>query len=327
MSLCTTDKLTNRDQIEKQIENGANLVFSIPAHHPHPPTPLCLSLTTLPLTSPLPHHPHHPTPLCLSLTTRTLPLPSASPSPPTPSHSPLPLPHHPHPPTPLCLSLTTLTIPLPLPLPHHPHPPTPLCLSLTTHTFPLHSASPSPPSHSPLLSLTTRTLPLPSASPSPPTPSHSPLPLPHHPHPPTPLCLSLTTHILPLPSASPSPLSMSLLASTLFLLRSFSLVIEFFTHPSSLHSSPSAPTALEGTTRLLLADLSGSNPSEQGRVLNDQQNTNTADLLAADSGRLDPKTTQLSRSLDLNSDRLLTNDSRADQRLTRTLSSTLDTHS
>ncbi|KAK2956335.1 hypothetical protein BLNAU_8702 [Blattamonas nauphoetae] len=55
------------------------------------------------------------------------------------------------------------------------------------------------------LSLTTHTLPLPSASPSPPTHSHSPLPLPHHPHPPTPFCLSLTTHTLPLPSASPSP--------------------------------------------------------------------------------------------------------------------------
>ncbi|KAK2946482.1 hypothetical protein BLNAU_18587 [Blattamonas nauphoetae] len=68
----------------------------------HPPTPLCLSLTTH--TLPLP---------CLSLTTHTLPLPSASPSPTTPSHSPLPLPHHPHPPTPLCLSLTTHTLPLP----------------------------------------------------------------------------------------------------------------------------------------------------------------------------------------------------------------------
>ncbi|KAK2952938.1 hypothetical protein BLNAU_12114 [Blattamonas nauphoetae] len=42
-------------------------------------------------------------------------------------------------------------------------------------------------------SLTTNTLPLPS------------LPLPHHPHPPTALCLSLTTHTLPLPSASPLP--------------------------------------------------------------------------------------------------------------------------
>ncbi|KAK2954264.1 hypothetical protein BLNAU_10763 [Blattamonas nauphoetae] len=37
---------------------------------------------------------------------------------------------------------------------------------------------------------------------SPPTPSHSPLPLPHHPHPPTPLCLSLTTLTIPLLSAS-----------------------------------------------------------------------------------------------------------------------------
>ncbi|KAK2957609.1 hypothetical protein BLNAU_7508 [Blattamonas nauphoetae] len=132
---------------------------------------------------------------CLSLTTHSLPLPSSSLSPPTPSHSLLPLSHHPHPPTPLLLSLATHTIPLPssslspptpshspLPLPHHPHPPTPFFLSLTTHT-----------------------LPLPSASPSPPTPSLSPLPLPHHPHPPTPLCLSLTTHTLPLPSASPSP--------------------------------------------------------------------------------------------------------------------------
>ncbi|KAK2953033.1 hypothetical protein BLNAU_12022 [Blattamonas nauphoetae] len=191
-----------------------------PSASPSPPTPshsLCLSLTTHtshPL--PLPHHPHPPTPLCLSspptpshslclsLTTHTLPLPSASPSPPTPSHSPLPLPHHPHPPTPLCLSLTTHALPLPLPLPHHPCPPTPsaspsppmpshsLCLSLTTHALPC-------------LSLTTHTLPLPSASPSPPMPSHSPLPLPHHPCPPTPLCLSLTTHTLPLPSASPSP--------------------------------------------------------------------------------------------------------------------------
>ncbi|KAK2945936.1 hypothetical protein BLNAU_19153 [Blattamonas nauphoetae] len=68
--------------------------------------------------------------------------------------------------------------------------------------------SPAAPFHSPLplphhpqpptplclfLSLTTRTLPLPPSTPSPPTPSHSPLPLPHHPHPPTPLCLS--THL------------------------------------------------------------------------------------------------------------------------------------
>ncbi|KAK2954381.1 hypothetical protein BLNAU_10713 [Blattamonas nauphoetae] len=60
----------------------------------------------------LPHHPHPPTPRCLFLIIHTLPLPSASPSPPTPSHSPLPLPHHPHPPTPLCLSLTTHTLPL-----------------------------------------------------------------------------------------------------------------------------------------------------------------------------------------------------------------------
>ncbi|KAK2946413.1 hypothetical protein BLNAU_18664 [Blattamonas nauphoetae] len=148
------------------------------------------------ITHALPPHSHPPTPLCLSFTTHTLPLPTASPSPLTPSHSPLPPPHHPHPPTPL--SLTTHTLPLPsaspsppapshspLPLPHHPRPPTPLCLSLTTHA-----------------------LPLPSASPSPPTPSHSPLPLPHHPHPPTPLCLSLSTHTLPLPSPSPSPHSM-----------------------------------------------------------------------------------------------------------------------
>ncbi|KAK2963663.1 hypothetical protein BLNAU_1228 [Blattamonas nauphoetae] len=151
--------------------------------HPHPPTPLCHSLTThtLPLPLPLPHHPHPPTLLCLSLTTHTLPLPSATPSPPTPSLC-------------LCLSLTTHTLPLssaspsprtpshsPLPLPHHPHPPTPLCLSLTTHTLPLSSASPSPrtPSTPLCLSLTTHTLPLPSASPSPPTPSHSPVPLPH----------------------------------------------------------------------------------------------------------------------------------------------------
>ncbi|KAK2960280.1 hypothetical protein BLNAU_4833 [Blattamonas nauphoetae] len=229
--------------------------------HQHPPTPLRLSLTThtLLLPLPLPHHSHPPTPLRLSLTTHTLPLPlplphhshpplpSASPSPPTPSHSPLPLPHHPHPPTPLCLSLTTNTLPLPsaspsphtpshssLPLPHHQHPPTPLCLSLPTHT-----------SHSLCLSLTTHTLPLPlplphhphpptpSASPSPPTPSHSPLPLPHHhtlplplplphhPHPPTPLCLSLTTHTLPLPLPlphhphPPTPLCLSLTTHTL----------------------------------------------------------------------------------------------------------------
>ncbi|KAK2940078.1 hypothetical protein BLNAU_25012 [Blattamonas nauphoetae] len=115
--------------------------FSIAA--PSPPTP---SHSPLPLPSPhtpshsplpLPHHPHPPTPLCLSLTTHTLPLHSASPSPPTPtpSHSPLPLPHHPHPPTPLCLSLTTHTLPLPSASP------------LTTHTLPLPSASPSPPTH------------------------------------------------------------------------------------------------------------------------------------------------------------------------------------
>ncbi|KAK2963664.1 hypothetical protein BLNAU_1229 [Blattamonas nauphoetae] len=112
---------------------------------------------TLPLPSATPSPPTPSLCLCLSLTTHTLPLSSASPSPPTPSHSPLPL-------------------------PHHPHPPTLLCLSLTTHTLPLSSASPSPR-----------------------TPSHSPLPLPHHPHPPTPLCLSVTTHTISLPSASPSP--------------------------------------------------------------------------------------------------------------------------
>ncbi|KAK2941474.1 hypothetical protein BLNAU_23621 [Blattamonas nauphoetae] len=174
--------------------------FTVP-HHPRPPSLLCLSLTThtLPLPSaspspptpslsplPFPHHPRPPTPLCLSLSTHTLPLPSTSPSPPTPSHSPLPLPHHPHPPTPSA-SLTTHTLHSPLPLPLHPHPPSLLCLSLTTHALPLSSASPSPP-----------------------TPSHSPLPLPHHPHPPTPLYLSLTTHTLPLPSASPSPPTPSL---------------------------------------------------------------------------------------------------------------------
>ncbi|KAK2963660.1 hypothetical protein BLNAU_1225 [Blattamonas nauphoetae] len=112
---------------------------------------------TLPLPSATPSPPTPSLCLCLSLTTHTLPLSSASPSPRTPSHSPLPL-------------------------PHHPHPPTPLCLSLTTHTLPLSSASPSPR-----------------------TPSHSPLPLPHHPHPPTPLCLSVTTHTISLPCASPSP--------------------------------------------------------------------------------------------------------------------------
>ncbi|KAK2964006.1 hypothetical protein BLNAU_1087 [Blattamonas nauphoetae] len=71
-----------------------------------------------------PHHPHPPTPLCLSLTTHTLPLHSASPSPRTPSHSPLPLPHHPYPPSPLCLpspptpSHTPLPLPKPLTTPH-----------------------------------------------------------------------------------------------------------------------------------------------------------------------------------------------------------------
>ncbi|KAK2955740.1 hypothetical protein BLNAU_9276 [Blattamonas nauphoetae] len=171
----------------------------------HNPTPLCLCLTThtLPLPSASPSPPHPPTPLCLCLTTHTLPLPSASPSPP-------------HPPTPLCLCLTTTPSHSPLPLPHHPHPPTPSASPLTIHSLPLPSAFP----------LTTHTLPLPSASPSPPhpptplclclttTPSHSPLPLPHHhtlplpsaspspPHPPTPLCLSLTTT----PSHSPLPL-------------------------------------------------------------------------------------------------------------------------
>ncbi|KAK2953916.1 hypothetical protein BLNAU_11176 [Blattamonas nauphoetae] len=129
----------------------------------------------------LSHHPHPSSPLCLSLPTHTLPLPSASPSPPTPSHSPLPLPHHPHPSSPLCLSLPTHTLPLPLPLPPHPHPPTPLCLSLTTHTLPLPSASPSP------LTPSLSSLPL-AHHPHPPTP---PLPVPHHPHPPTPLSHSL----------------------------------------------------------------------------------------------------------------------------------------
>ncbi|KAK2945971.1 hypothetical protein BLNAU_19115 [Blattamonas nauphoetae] len=85
--------------------------------------------------------------------------------------------------------------------------------------FSILALSPATPSHSPLplphhqahrptplcLSHSTNTLPLPSASLSPPTPSLFPLPLPHHPHPPTPLCLSLTTHALPLPSASPIP--------------------------------------------------------------------------------------------------------------------------
>ncbi|KAK2943637.1 hypothetical protein BLNAU_21427 [Blattamonas nauphoetae] len=218
-------------------------------HHPHPPTPLCLSLTThtLPLPLPLPHHPHPPTPLCLSLTTHTLPLP-------------LPLPHHPHPPSPLCLSLTTHTLPLPLPLPHHPHPPTP-------------SASPSPP-----------TPPTPSASPSPPTPSHSlclsltihtlplPLPLPHHPHPPSPLCLSLTTHTLPsplclsltthtlpLPSASPSPptpshsLCLSLTTHTLPLPLCVSLTTHTLPLPLRLphHPHPPTPLCLSLTTHTL----------------------------------------------------------------------------
>ncbi|KAK2953271.1 hypothetical protein BLNAU_11734 [Blattamonas nauphoetae] len=190
----------------------------------HPPSTFWISLArqlTLPQTILTARKVLSPDPWAFSI-------PAQTPS--TPSHSPLPLRRHPHSPTPLCLYPHHAHPPTPLCLyPHHAHPPTPLCLSLTTHTLPLPSASPSPPSHSPLplphhahpptplcLSLTTHTLPLPSASPSPRTPSHSPLPLPHHPHPPTsfclsphhprpptPLCLSLTTHTLPLPSASP----------------------------------------------------------------------------------------------------------------------------
>ncbi|KAK2963657.1 hypothetical protein BLNAU_1222 [Blattamonas nauphoetae] len=109
--------------------------------------------------------------------------------------------------------------------------------SVATHTLPLPSATPSPPTPSLCLclSLTTHTLPLSSASPSPRTPSHSPLPLPHHPHPPTPLplphhphpptllCLSLTTHTLPLPLPlphhphPPTPLCLSVTTHTISL--------------------------------------------------------------------------------------------------------------
>ncbi|KAK2941477.1 hypothetical protein BLNAU_23624 [Blattamonas nauphoetae] len=229
-----------------------------PSPHPHlplplPPTPPTPSHSPLPL----PLHPHLPPPLplppptpshslCLSLPTHTS-CPSASPPPTHTLPLPLPLPSHPHPPT-LCLSLPTHTLPptplpslpthtlpLPLPLPHHPHLPLPRPLPPPPPTpsrppppptppTPSHSPcppSPPTPSHSPPLSLTTHTLPLPPLSPSPPTlPSHSPLPLPHHPHsPPTPLCspspptpptpsslpLSLTTHTLPLPLPLPHP--------------------------------------------------------------------------------------------------------------------------
>ncbi|KAK2953046.1 hypothetical protein BLNAU_12035 [Blattamonas nauphoetae] len=122
---------------------GDTLCILLCSHHSVPISPsiyclsysLCLSLTThtLPLPSAFPSPPTPSHSLCLSLTTHTLPLPSAFPSPPTPSHSPLPF-------------------------PHHPHPPTPLCLSLTTHTLPLPSASPSPPthSHSPMPSLSSQ---------------------------------------------------------------------------------------------------------------------------------------------------------------------------
>ncbi|KAK2950347.1 hypothetical protein BLNAU_14682 [Blattamonas nauphoetae] len=58
--------------------------FALPAQ----PFPASLPHASKPFSIPLPHHPHLPTPLCLSLTTHTLPLPSASPSPPIPSHSP-----------------------------------------------------------------------------------------------------------------------------------------------------------------------------------------------------------------------------------------------
>ncbi|KAK2939908.1 hypothetical protein BLNAU_25185 [Blattamonas nauphoetae] len=121
----------------------------LPLPHPHPPTPSASPspLHTLPLPHPLPlttltshlplSSPSPPTllPLCLSSPPHTLPLlclpslppPSASPSPPTPSHSLLP--HHPHPPTPSAL-------------PHHPLLPLP-CLP-STHTLPLPLLSHSP---------------------------------------------------------------------------------------------------------------------------------------------------------------------------------------
>ncbi|KAK2940015.1 hypothetical protein BLNAU_25071 [Blattamonas nauphoetae] len=62
-----------------------------------------------------------------------------------------------------------------------------------------------------------------------------------------------------------------------FILRFFSLVFEFFPH---LSSPPPTPTAFEGWTRFLFAEINRPCPNEQGNVQTDQQNSDTANLVA-----------------------------------------------